>query len=187
VMQSLARGNVQPGCDRDKPTFTSRYSHNIQHQRLKLLLRGIPRVCWRVRCDGGDGGERASLDGPSIQWRGERSGLPIRRVDLGHLPRYDEQNNNMLQTYEHARRERYINKLSATGVDMGVDESESCGETAKRGTIRHRHNPYSSIGLAEIIQVRRSREENRREDPTTFWGNGEWLWLGKNRHDRQKT
>jgi hypothetical protein len=52
-------------------------------------------------------------------------------------------------------------------------------EAAKRGTIRHRHNPYSSIGLAEIIQVRRSRQENQREDPTTFWGNGEWLWLGK--------
>jgi hypothetical protein len=31
-----------------------------------------------------------------MQWRGERSGLPIRRVDLGHLPRCDEQSNNML-------------------------------------------------------------------------------------------
>jgi hypothetical protein len=175
----------QPGRDRDKPTFTSRYSHYIQNQRLELLLRGIPRVCWRIRCDGGNGGERASLNGPSMQWRGERSGLPIRRVDLGHLPRCDEQNNNMLQTYEHARRERYINKLSEPQVSIWGWMRRNAVERPPReeplgiGIIR--------IGLTEIIQVRRSRQENQREDPTTFWGNGEWLWLGKKRHDCQKT
>lgn len=72
----------------ERHTSTAWDPHDIQHQRIQLLLGRIARVGGGIGCNCGDGGQRASLDGGFGETRrrgGHRGGIPIPRgVNLGH-------------------------------------------------------------------------------------------------------